>query len=99
VTISILGGLLIGRRVRAGGAPLGFDLFKKSIRIRGVVDLIYWAVQTLTGRDCFAFLFMVLIIFGQERTALGIYAGVGTVWFLYVLASLLPVPRPFRGAA
>lgn len=99
VTISILGGLLIGRRVRAGGAPLGFDLFKKSIRIRGVVDLIYWAVQTLTGRDCFAFLFMTLIILGQERTALSIYAGVGTIWFLYVLASLLPVPRLFRGAA
>jgi len=99
VTLSVLGGLLIARRVRAGGAPLGFDLFKRSARIRGVVDLIYWAVQTLTGRDCFAFLYMVLIIMGLERTALMIYAGVGTIWILYVLGSLLPVPRPFRGAA
>jgi CDP-L-myo-inositol myo-inositolphosphotransferase len=99
VTLSILGGLLIGRRVRAGGAPLGFDLFKRSVRVRGLIDLIYWAVQTLTGRDCFAFLFMALILAGLERVALMIYAGVGTVWFLYVIVSLLPVPRPFRGAA
>jgi CDP-L-myo-inositol myo-inositolphosphotransferase len=100
VALSILGGALIGRRVRAGGAPLGFDLFKRSgVRIGGFVDLVYWAVQTLTGRDCFAFLFMALILLGQERTALFIYAGVGTIWFLYVLVSLLPAPRPFRGAA
>lgn len=99
VALSIVGGMLIARRVRAGGAPLGFDLFKRSARIRGVADLIYWAVQTLTGRDCFAFLYMVLIIVGLERTALMIYAGVGTIWILYVLGSLLPVPRAFRGAA
>lgn len=99
VALSILGGMLIARRVRAGGSPLGFDLFKRSARIRGVADLIYWAVQTLTGRDCFAFLYMVLIIVGLERTALMIYAGVGTIWILYVLGSLLPVPRAFRGAA
>lgn len=99
VTLSILGGLLIARRVRAGGAPLGFDLFKRSARVRGVVDLIYWAVQTLTGRDCFAFLYMVLIIVGLERTALMIYAGVGTIWIAYVVGSLLPIPRAFRGAA
>jgi phosphatidylglycerophosphate synthase len=99
VTLSLVGGLLIARRVRAGGAPLGFDLFKRSVRIRGVVDLVYWAVQTLTGRDCFAFLYMALIIVGLERTALMIYAGVGTIWILYVLGSLLPIPRTFRGAA
>jgi len=99
VTLSVVGGMLIARRVRAGGAPLGFDLFKRSVHIRGLVDLIYWAVQTLTGRDCFAFLFMALILVGLERTALMIYAGVGTVWIVYVLASLLPLPRLFRGAA
>ena len=100
VTLSVLGGLLIARRVRAGGAPLGFDLFKRSaVRIRGLVDLVYWAVQTLTGRDCFAFLYMALIMAGLERTALMIYAGVGTIWIIYVLASLLPMPRLFRGAA
>jgi phosphatidylglycerophosphate synthase len=100
VLISILGGLLIARRVRIGGGPIGFDLLKRSGRIGGPVDLVYWAVQTLTGRDCFAFLFMVLIIAGLERTALMIYAGVGTVWFVYVLASLLPRSGAgYRGAA
>ena len=100
VTLSILGGILIGLRTRAGGGPVGFDLFKRpSPRIRGPVDLVYWAVQVLTGRDCFAFLFMVLIIAGLERTALSIYAGVGTLWILYVTASFLPLPRAFRGAA
>ncbi|HVQ09302.1 MAG TPA: CDP-alcohol phosphatidyltransferase family protein [Allosphingosinicella sp.] len=100
VTLSILGGVLIAWRTRAGGGPLGFDLLKRSgTRIRGPVDLIYWAVQTLTGRDCFAFLFMVLILTGLERTALSIYAGVGTLWILYVLTTLLPRSRPFRRAA
>lgn len=100
VTLSILGGMLIAWRTRAGGGPLGFDLLKRSgTRIRGPVDLIYWAVQTLTGRDCFAFLFMVLILTGLERTALSIYAGVGTLWFLYVLTTLLPRSRAVRGAA
>lgn len=101
VTLSILGGMLIAWRVRAGGGPLGFDLFKRNGRVRNLVDLVYWAVQTLTSRDCFAFLYMVLIIAGLERVALGIYAGVGTVWIVYVTASLaLPRPRPgFRNAA
>jgi CDP-L-myo-inositol myo-inositolphosphotransferase len=100
VTLSILGGILIGLRARAGGGPIGFDLFKRrSLRIRGAVDLVYWAVQTLTGRDCFAFLFMVLILAGLERTALIIYAGVGTLWIVYVIGSLIRVPGVFRRAA
>jgi CDP-L-myo-inositol myo-inositolphosphotransferase len=100
VTLSILGGALIARRTRAAGGPLSFDLFKRWQRVRGPFDLIYWAVQTLTGRDCFAFLFMALIFAGLERVALSIYAGVGTVWICYVLISLLPRPRAgFRGAA
>jgi 1L-myo-inositol 1-phosphate cytidylyltransferase / CDP-L-myo-inositol myo-inositolphosphotransferase len=101
VTLSILGGMLIAWRVRAGGGPLGFDLFKRNGRVRNLVDLVYWGVQTLTSRDCFAFLYMVLIIAGLERVALSIYAGVGTVWIVYVIASLL-LPRPsarFRNAA
>jgi CDP-L-myo-inositol myo-inositolphosphotransferase len=97
----IAGNLLIARRMRAQGAPLGFDLYKRrGARIGGIVDLVYWAVQVLTGRDCFAFLFMVLTVTGQERVALYIFGGVGTVWFLYVLlSSLLPIPRTYRGAA
>lgn len=101
LSLMVLGAMLIGWRTRAGGAPLSFDLLKRVIRIRGPVDLVFWAVQTLTGRDCFAFLFMVLIIAGLAHVALIIFALVGTVWFLYVLASLL-LPRPsagFRNAA
>jgi hypothetical protein len=42
----------------------------------------------------------VLIIAGLERTALSIYAGVGAIWFPYVLFTLLPRPRAsFRSAA
>jgi len=101
VTLSIVGGMLIARQVRAGGGPLGFDLLKRSGRIGGGVDLVYWAVQTLTSRDCFAFLYMALIIAGLERTALWIYAAVGTVWLPYVIVSVI-LPRPsagFRNAA
>jgi phosphatidylglycerophosphate synthase len=100
LTLSVAGGMLIAWRTRAGGGPIGFDLLKRSgTRIRGPVDLIYRAVQTLTGRDCFAFLFMALILTGLERTALSIYAGVGTLWIFYVLTTLLPRFRVFRGAA
>lgn len=100
VLLSIVGGALIARRVRAGGAPLGFDHFKRrSHHIRSPIDLIYLAVQTLTGRDCFAFLFMILIFAGLERIALQIYASVGTIWILYVFVALLPRPRTYRNAA
>jgi phosphatidylglycerophosphate synthase len=101
VTLSIVGGMLIARQTRAGGGALGFDLLKRSGRIGGVVDLVYWAIQTLTSRDCFAFLYMALIIAGLERTALWIYAGVGTIWLPYVILSvLLPRSRAgFRNAA
>lgn len=101
VFVSILGGVILGLRARNGGQPIGFDLLKRSDRrIAGPIDLIYWVVQVLTGRDVFAFLFMVLIVADLERVALCIYAGVGGVWIVYVLASLLPRPKErFRGAA
>jgi len=63
--------------------------------------VIYWVVQVLTGRDVFAFLFMVLIILGLAHVGLMIFASVGTIWIFYVLATLL-LPRSqagFRGAA
>ena len=101
IVAMIVGNALIARRVRAQGAPLGFDLFKRrDTRIGGLVDLLYWVVQTLSSRDCFAFLFMVLTLIGLERLALCIFAGVAVIWFLYVLiASLLPVPRTYGGTA
>jgi CDP-L-myo-inositol myo-inositolphosphotransferase len=101
VGLMVTGAVLIGWRTRAGGAPLSFDLLKRSGPVRNLVDLIYWAVQTLTGRDVFAFLFMMLIIVGLAHVALMIFATVGTVWIVYVVGSLLlPGPRPrFRGAA
>ncbi|HYN47156.1 MAG TPA: CDP-alcohol phosphatidyltransferase family protein [Allosphingosinicella sp.] len=99
LVVAVVGWLLIARRVRAAGAPFGLDLFKRSGRVRGAADLVYWIVQTLSGRDCYAFLFMVFIIAGVERAALIIFTSVATLWIVYVLGSLLPVPRVFRGAA
>jgi len=101
IVAMIVGNVLIGRRVRAQGGPLGFDLFKRSSgRIRGAVDLIYWVVQVISSRDFFALLFMLLTLVGLERVALSIFAGVAVIWFLYVVtASLLPAPRRYRGAA
>jgi CDP-L-myo-inositol myo-inositolphosphotransferase len=101
IALFVAGNLLIGRRVVAQGGPLGFDLHKRrGTRMGGVVDLVYRAVQVLTGRDCFAFLFMALTILGQERPALFVFAAVGTIWFFYVLlSSLLSTPRAYRGAA
>lgn len=95
----IAGNLLIARRVRARGAPLGFDLYKRRGAPRGgIFDLAYRAVQVLTGRDCFAFLFMVLTVTGLERIALLIFAGVGTIWLIYIIVSaLLPTPPAPRG--
>jgi phosphatidylglycerophosphate synthase len=101
IVAMIVGNALIARRVRAQGAPLGFDLFKRrNARIGGVVDLIYWVVQVISARDFFAFLFMLLTLAGLERTALCIFAGVAVIWFFYVvIASLLSAPRSYRGAA
>ena len=101
LAIMVVGGILVGARSRAGGAPLTFDLLKRSGPIRGPVDLIFWVMQALTSRDCFAFLFMVLIIAGLAAEALMTGALVGTVWLLYVFATLV-LPRSsagFRGAA
>jgi CDP-L-myo-inositol myo-inositolphosphotransferase len=97
----VLGNAVIGRRMRARGAPLGFDMFKRrAAPIGGVVDLVYWVVQLLTGRDCFALLFMLLTLLGFERAALCIFAGVAAIWLCYVLlAPLLAAPRSSRGAA
>jgi phosphatidylglycerophosphate synthase len=97
--VAVVGWSLIARRVRAAGAPLGFDLFKRSGGVRSVSGLVFRVVQTLSGRDCYAFLFMVLIVAGLERTALIIFTSVATLWFVYVLASLAPWPRALRGAA
>lgn len=101
IVAMIVGNVVIARRVRAQGAPLGFDLFKRrNARIGGFVDLVYWVVQVLTSRDCFAFLFMALTLVGLERVALSIFAGVAAIWLPYVLLStLLSAPRTYRGAA
>lgn len=101
IVAMIVGNVLIARRVRAQGAPLGFDLFKRrNARIGGVVDLVYRVVQVISSRDFFAFMYMVLTIVGLERVALCIFAGVAVIWFSYVvIASLLPAPRTYRGAA
>jgi CDP-L-myo-inositol myo-inositolphosphotransferase len=88
ILLVVVGASLIARRARAGGQPLNFDMLKRSGRVRGPVDLIFWIIQTLSSRDCFAFLYMVLIIAGFERIALSIFAAIATVWFPYLLISL-----------
>jgi hypothetical protein len=83
-----------GKRNIDAGLVIGFDLLMNSNnRINGPVGLIYRAVQALTGRDVFAFLFMVLSFIRLGRVTLFIDAGVGTLWFAYVLSSLLPWPN------
>ncbi len=94
IAAMLIGNFIIARRMRAGGAPLGYDLLKRAGPIRGPVDLIYWIVQTLSSRDTFAFLFMALIVFGLERIALSIFAGIAAIWFPYVLITQLLPPRP-----
>lgn len=89
IAAMLIGNYLIARRARARGAPLGYDLLKRSGRIEGPIDLLYWLVQTLSSRDCFAFLFMVLILVGLERVALSIFGGIAMIWFPYVLVTLL----------
>ena len=101
LSIMAVGGLVVGMCSRSGGAPLSFDLLKRSTRIRGPADMVFWVMQTLTSRDCYAFLFMVLIIAGLAQEALMVGALIGTIWMLYVFASLV-LPRSsagFRGAA
>jgi CDP-L-myo-inositol myo-inositolphosphotransferase len=101
MSVMVVGGILVGARSRVGGAPLSFDLLKRSGPVRGLVDVIFWVMQSLTSRDCFAFLFMVLIILGVAGEALVFSAFVATVWMIYVFVTLV-LPRSiagFRGAA
>jgi CDP-L-myo-inositol myo-inositolphosphotransferase len=104
----VLGASLIAWRVRSGGGPLSFDLLKRSggFGYGPIVDAVVRFFTLLTSRDCFAFLFMVLILVGQERTALWIFSSVATLWIVYVIGSLFGTPRAavppepgYRGAA
>jgi CDP-L-myo-inositol myo-inositolphosphotransferase len=88
------GALLIARRARAGGGPLTFDLLKRrggEDRSADLADLLVRAGTVVASRDCFAFLFMILIIAGLERTALSIFSALATIWILFVLSSLFAV--------
>ena len=93
LVLSIVGGALIAWRSASVDRPISFDLLKRAKhKTRTVFDIGYCVVQTLTGRDCFAFLYMILILVGLERLALFIYSGVGTIWIIYV-AGVLAFPR------
>jgi phosphatidylglycerophosphate synthase len=93
----LIGNYLLARRARAGGGPLGYDMLKRSGRIERPADLVYWIIQTLSSRDCFAFLFMALILVGLEWVALSIFAGIAVIWLPYVVVSLL-LSRPAMAA-
>jgi phosphatidylglycerophosphate synthase len=94
----MLGAGLIGRRARAGGAPLSFDLLKpRGQRPAGLVRSALRFFTFITSRDFFAFAFMILIIAGLAWAALCIFAAVATGWLVFVLGSLFARPREKDG--
>jgi phosphatidylglycerophosphate synthase len=101
LAIMVVGSLLVGMRSRAGGAPLSFDLLKRAPHARGPFEPIFRVMQAVTSRDCYAFLFLILIIAGLAQQALLVGALIGTLWMLYVFATLvLPwASEAFRGTA
>ena len=102
IGLMVIGAVLIG----GAPAPAGRRSASTCSSARGrshrrSVDLIYWVVQMLTGRDFFAFLFMVLILVGLERVALSSSRASRPSGFVYVFAlAAAPVAeRAYRGAA
>ncbi len=96
MVLMAIGAVLIARRNRAGGGALGFDLLKRWGPVRGLFDSVYWVVQVLSSRDCFAFLFMALTLVGLERVALSIFSGVANLWIAWVLVTMIPRPAGAR---
>ena len=96
-----LGLWLIGRRTVDQGEPLGFDLIKRRMAQQEMSPFsraVVWFFRTLTGRDCFAFLFAFLICIGVPMVSLYIFAGVAVIWistvFLVLIASRRRKPAP-----
>ncbi len=59
------------------------------VQRRGPIDLLLRFGKILTCRDTFAFLFAFLILVGLPMVALGIFAGVATIWILFVVQHVL----------
>jgi 1L-myo-inositol 1-phosphate cytidylyltransferase / CDP-L-myo-inositol myo-inositolphosphotransferase len=89
--LAAVGMVLIGWNVRRDGAPLGFDLVKHRYAGRfawPAVTAFVRAATIVSSRDCFAFLFMLLILAGLEREALVVFALLATLWIAFVLGAV-----------
>lgn len=87
-----LGLWLIGRRAVDQGEPLGFDLIKRRMarqEMSPFARAVVWFFRTLTGRDCFAFLFAFLICIGVPMVSLYIFASVAVIWISTVFLVLI----------
>lgn len=78
---------LIGRRARALGQPVNFDVIKVHFRKRksAVMEWLIW----LTMRDFFAAAGALLILIGCGRQALFAFATVAAIWLSVVVTVLL----------
>jgi len=99
-----LGLLLIGRRAKALGQPVNFDVIKVHFRKRksAVMEWLIW----LTMRDFFAAAGALLILLGDARQALFAFASVAAIWLMVVVnvlartrraATILPSNRTVIG--
>lgn len=82
-----LGALLVGRT--SGRA--GFDIVKKRHRGQfgsGMASALTRAATIVTTRDFFAFLFMLLILAGLERTILYLFAAAATIWLPFAIVAV-----------
>lgn len=78
---------LIGRRAKALGQPVNFDVIKVHFRKRksAVMEWLIW----LTMRDFFAAAGALLILVGGARQALFAFATVAAIWLMVVVNVLL----------
>lgn len=78
---------LIGRRAKALGQPINFDVIKVHFRKQksAVMEWLVW----LTMRDFFAAAGAFLILMGGARQALFAFATVAAIWLTVVINVLL----------
>lgn len=103
VTAAFAGGLglvmlssglfLIGRRSRANGEPINFDIVKAHLRTSRLSSPIAESLIMLTMRDFFAAAGAVLILLGWTHWALIAFAIVAAGWLLVSVIMLLRTQR------
>ncbi|THG39367.1 CDP-alcohol phosphatidyltransferase family protein [Sphingomonas olei] len=88
---------LIGRRAKASGQPVNFDVIKGHVgkRRSAVMQWLIW----LTMRDFFAAVAALLIILGLTRLALFAFAIVAAGWLVVTVTVLVRTSRRHAAAA